>query len=163
MWHLTSCKISVNPSVLNSIKNKMICYRVSELMLATFIKVTKVVTLSVKCRKTYQVYASPRITWTAACDFKHVRLAKTYSRLGIHAVWSDSSMFPGRNRGSLTIQRARIGILIRLNECSLLRFKTKKHYQHQEINLICQQPWKKRNKSMKDRTTSKWRRSRLIV
>ena len=38
MWHLTACKISVNLSFLNRIKNEMIFYRISELMLATLIQ-----------------------------------------------------------------------------------------------------------------------------
>ena len=35
MWHLTACKISVCLSFLNWIKNEMIFYRISELMLPT--------------------------------------------------------------------------------------------------------------------------------
>ena len=35
MWHLTACKISVSPSFLNWIKNEMIFYHTSELMLPT--------------------------------------------------------------------------------------------------------------------------------
>ena len=35
MWHLTACKISVCLSFLNWIKNEMIFYRISELMLAS--------------------------------------------------------------------------------------------------------------------------------
>ena len=38
MWHLTVCKISVSPWVLNWIKNEMIFYRISELMLPTLIQ-----------------------------------------------------------------------------------------------------------------------------
>ena len=38
MWHLTACKISVSLSFLNWIKNEMISYRTSELMLATLIQ-----------------------------------------------------------------------------------------------------------------------------
>ena len=38
MWHLTVCKISVSLSFLNWIKNEMILYRISELMLATLIQ-----------------------------------------------------------------------------------------------------------------------------
>ena len=37
MCHLTACEISVSLSVLNWIKNEMIFYRISELMLATLI------------------------------------------------------------------------------------------------------------------------------
>ena len=33
MWHLTACKISVGLSFLNWIKNEMICYHVSELIM----------------------------------------------------------------------------------------------------------------------------------
>ena len=36
MWHLTACKISLSLSFLNWIKNKMLFYRISELMLPTF-------------------------------------------------------------------------------------------------------------------------------
>ena len=35
MWHLTVCKISVSLSFLNWIKNEMIFYLISELMLAS--------------------------------------------------------------------------------------------------------------------------------
>ena len=38
MWHLTASKISVSPSFLNWIKNEMIFYRNSELMLPTLIQ-----------------------------------------------------------------------------------------------------------------------------
>ena len=38
MWHLTACKFSVSLSFLNWIKNEMIFYRISELMLATLIQ-----------------------------------------------------------------------------------------------------------------------------
>ena len=38
MWHLTACKISVSLSFLNWVKNEMIFYRISELMLATLIQ-----------------------------------------------------------------------------------------------------------------------------
>ena len=38
MWHLTACKISVGLSFLNRIKNEMIFYRISELMLRTLIQ-----------------------------------------------------------------------------------------------------------------------------
>ena len=38
MWHLTACKIIVNLSFLNWIKNEMSFYRISELMLATLIQ-----------------------------------------------------------------------------------------------------------------------------
>ena len=38
MWHLTACKISVSLSFLNWIKNEMIFYHISELMLATLIQ-----------------------------------------------------------------------------------------------------------------------------
>ena len=37
MWHLTACQISVSLSFLNWIKNEMIFYRISELMLPTLI------------------------------------------------------------------------------------------------------------------------------
>ena len=39
MWHLTACKISVSLLFLNWIKNKMIFYHISELMLATLIQI----------------------------------------------------------------------------------------------------------------------------
>ena len=38
MWHLTACKISVSLSYLNWIKNEMIFYHISELMLPTLIQ-----------------------------------------------------------------------------------------------------------------------------
>ena len=38
MWHLTACKISDSLSFLNWIKNEVIFYRISELMLATLIQ-----------------------------------------------------------------------------------------------------------------------------
>ena len=38
MWHLTACKISVSLSFLNWIKNEIIFYRISELMLPTLIQ-----------------------------------------------------------------------------------------------------------------------------
>ena len=38
MWHLTASKISVSLSFVNWIKNEMIFYRISELMLATLIQ-----------------------------------------------------------------------------------------------------------------------------
>ena len=38
MWHLIACKISVSLSFFNWIKNEMIFYRISELMLATLIQ-----------------------------------------------------------------------------------------------------------------------------
>ena len=38
MWHLTACSISVTLSFLNWIKNEMIFYRISELMLAPLIQ-----------------------------------------------------------------------------------------------------------------------------
>ena len=38
MWHLSAVKISVSLSFLNWIKNKMIFYHISELMLATLIQ-----------------------------------------------------------------------------------------------------------------------------
>ena len=38
MWHLTACKNSVSISFLKWIKNEMIFYRISELMLATLIR-----------------------------------------------------------------------------------------------------------------------------
>ena len=38
MWHLTACKISVSLWFLNWIKNEMIFYHTSELMLATLIQ-----------------------------------------------------------------------------------------------------------------------------
>ena len=37
MWYLTPCKTSVSLSFLNWIKNEMIFYHISELMLATLI------------------------------------------------------------------------------------------------------------------------------
>ena len=38
MWHLTACKISSSLSFFNWIKNEMIVYCISELMLATLIQ-----------------------------------------------------------------------------------------------------------------------------
>ena len=38
MWQLTACKISVSLLFLNWIKNEMIFYRISELMLPTLIQ-----------------------------------------------------------------------------------------------------------------------------
>ena len=38
MWHLTACKISVSLSFFTWIKNEMIFYHISELMLATLIQ-----------------------------------------------------------------------------------------------------------------------------
>ena len=38
MWHLTAYKISVSLSYFNWIKNEMIFYRISELILATLIQ-----------------------------------------------------------------------------------------------------------------------------
>ena len=38
MWHLTACEISVSLSFLKWIKNEMIFYRISGLMLATFMQ-----------------------------------------------------------------------------------------------------------------------------
>ena len=38
MWPLTACKISVNLSFLNWIKNEMIFYGISEFMVATLIQ-----------------------------------------------------------------------------------------------------------------------------
>ena len=38
MWHLTACKVSVSQSFLNWIKNEMIIYCISELMLAVLIQ-----------------------------------------------------------------------------------------------------------------------------
>ena len=38
MWHLTTCKISVNLSFLNWVRNEMSFYCISELKLATFIQ-----------------------------------------------------------------------------------------------------------------------------
>ena len=38
MWHLTACKISVCLSFLNRIKNEMIFYGISELILPTLIQ-----------------------------------------------------------------------------------------------------------------------------
>ena len=38
MWYLTTCKISVSLLFLNRIKNEMIFYRISELMLPTLIQ-----------------------------------------------------------------------------------------------------------------------------
>ena len=38
MWQLTACKISVCFSFLNWIKNEMIFYRISKLMLPTLIE-----------------------------------------------------------------------------------------------------------------------------
>ena len=35
MWHLTARQTSVSLSFMNSVKNEMILYRISELMLAT--------------------------------------------------------------------------------------------------------------------------------
>ena len=40
MWRLKACKISVGLLFLNWIKNEMIFYRISELMLATLIRGT---------------------------------------------------------------------------------------------------------------------------
>ena len=37
MWHLTACKISASLSFLNWVKNEIIFYHISELMLATLI------------------------------------------------------------------------------------------------------------------------------
>ena len=41
MWHLTVYKNSVSLAFFNWIKNEMIFYRISELMLATLIRGTK--------------------------------------------------------------------------------------------------------------------------
>ena len=60
MWHLTVCKISVSLSFLNWIKNEMIFYHISELMLANLIQTYNKISFHLKNKTPNEILQAVR-------------------------------------------------------------------------------------------------------
>ena len=73
MWHLTACRISVSLSLLNWIKNEMIVYPISELMLPTLIQ-------------RYDYLKKNQISFLI--QFKNTRLTEFLQAVRCHILWS---------------------------------------------------------------------------